>query len=149
MVTALSQKELFDGVHSYFSKNLKNIILSDIRLKEYVVNYAEVVKRSTSGATFYLARKKMKSIMVHKTKAISNNGVWFFGHWLINVLYKRWIEIFSNEIFSHQERDTACCLREDQAGCVQTQKSECKSADGHNPPRTESLSKLGPHKWVK
>ena len=75
MVTALSQKELFDGVHSYFSKNLKNIILSDIRLKEYVVNYAEVVKRSTSGATFYLARKKMKSIMVHKTKAISNNGV--------------------------------------------------------------------------
>ena len=25
-----------------------------------------------------------------------------------------------------QERDTACCLREDQAGCVQTQKSECK-----------------------
>ena len=54
-----------------------------------------------------------------------------------------------------QERDTACCLREDQAGCVQTQKSECKSAEGHNPPRTESLgpggggaTRLGPHKWV-
>ena len=45
-----------------------------------------------------------------------------------------------------QERDTACCLREDQAGCVQTQKSECKGAEGHNPPRTESLG--GTHKWV-
>ena len=39
---------------------------------------------------------------------------------------------------------------------MQTQKSECKSADGHNPPRTESLAigggggaaQLGPHKWV-
>ena len=31
-----------------------------------------------------------------------------------------------------QERDTACCLREDQAGCVQTQKSECKGTEvGH------------------
>ena len=28
-----------------------------------------------------------------------------------------------------QERDTACCLREDQAGCVQTQKSECKGTE--------------------
>ena len=34
----------------------------------------------------------------------------------------------------------------DQAGCVQTQKSECKGAEGHNPPRTESLG--GTHKWV-
>ena len=46
-----------------------------------------------------------------------------------------------------QERDTACCLREDQAGCVQTQKSECKGAEGHNPPRTETLG--GIHKWVR
>ena len=45
-----------------------------------------------------------------------------------------------------QERDTACCLREDQAGCVQTQKSECKGAEGHNPPRTETLARH--HKWV-
>ena len=45
-----------------------------------------------------------------------------------------------------KERDTACCLREDQAGCVQTQKSECKGAEGHNPPRTETLG--GTHKWV-
>ena len=49
-----------------------------------------------------------------------------------------------------QERDTACCLREDQAGCVQTQKSECKGAEGHNPPRTETLARQAPghHKWV-
>ena len=52
-----------------------------------------------------------------------------------------------------QERDTACCLREDQAGCVQTQKSECKGAEGHNPPRTESrlpapAGHTATHKWV-
>ena len=45
-----------------------------------------------------------------------------------------------------QERDTACCLREDQAGCVQTQKSECKGAERDHSPRTETLG--GIHKWV-
>jgi len=59
----------------------------------------------------------------------------------------RWDETIDRQIQDdrNKERDTACCLREDQAGCVQTQKSECKGAEGHNPPRTETLG--GKHSW--
>jgi len=65
----------------------------------------------------------------------------------------RWDETIDRQIQNerNKERDTACCLREDQAGCVQTQKSECKGADPeHNPPRTESLDRGGggaSYKW--
>ena len=59
------------------------------------------------------------------------------------VLYRRGIQRV-NILCTVQERDTACCLREDQAGCVQTQKSECKAASGG----VAAVPAVAKHKWV-
>ena len=60
------------------------------------------------------------------------------------VLYRRGIQR-ADILCTVQERDTACCLREDQAGCVQTQKSECKAASGG----VAAVPAVAKHKWVR
>jgi hypothetical protein len=39
----------------------------------------------------------------------------------------RWDEVLDREIREERlkERDTACCIRKDRAGCVQSPKTEC------------------------
>ena len=44
----------------------------------------------------------------------------------------RWDETLSREIKESRlkERDTACCIRKDRAGCVQSPKTECTKVGG-------------------
>ena len=46
--------------------------------------------------------------------------------------------------FFFQERDTACCIRKDRSGCVQSPKSECSKINDPNgeggPPRSKWVS---------
>ena len=44
----------------------------------------------------------------------------------------RWDETLSREIKEARlkERDTACCIRKDRAGCVQSPKTECTKVGG-------------------
>ena len=58
----------------------------------------------------------------------------------------RWDSVLDREIKDDRlkERDTACCIRKDRSGCVQSPKSECSKINDPNgeggPPRS---------KWVR
>ena len=60
----------------------------------------------------------------------------------------RWDEVLDREITAERlkERDTACCVHKDGAGCVQSPKTECSKIGD---PVTNSVSGKTPKsKWV-
>lgn len=58
----------------------------------------------------------------------------------------RWDSVLDREIKDDRlkERDTACCIRKDRSGCVQSPKSECSKINDPNgadgPPRSKWVS---------
>ena len=60
----------------------------------------------------------------------------------------RWDEVLDREVHEERlkERDTACCIRKDRAGCVQSPKTECSKVgdtvvtNNNNPPRSNWVS---------
>ena len=61
----------------------------------------------------------------------------------------RWDEVLDREITAERlkERDTACCVHKDGAGCVQSPKTECSKIGD---PVTNSVSGKSPKsKWVR
>ena len=60
----------------------------------------------------------------------------------------RWDSVLDREIKDDRlkERDTACCIRKDRSGCVQSPKSECSKINDPNgeggPPRSKWVSRL-------
>ena len=62
----------------------------------------------------------------------------------------RWDSVLDREIKDDRlkERDTACCIRKDRSGCVQSPKSECSKINDPNgadvPPRSKWVSSLAP-----
>ena len=58
----------------------------------------------------------------------------------------RWDSVLDREIKEDRlkERDTACCIRKDRSGCVQSPKSECSKINDPNAPDLPPRSK-----WVR
>ena len=97
--------------------------------------------------------RRYKGLPIH---LLSSNNIQkpFFLFFQIDLIHlgakyapcMRWDSVLDREIKDDRlkERDTACCIRKDRSGCVQSPKSECSKINDPNgeggPPRSKWVS---------